>query len=80
MVLPHTAKNLRKVTHYPSIGVRGFRSKWINDGKPNAAAQAGELAKKILSKPNPNQLAADIDKKVRDHIADLPEGLAYWYK
>ncbi|MDR2302611.1 MAG: trimethylamine methyltransferase family protein [Deltaproteobacteria bacterium] len=80
MVLPHTAKNLRKVTHYPTIGVRGFRSKWINDGKPNAETQAAELAKKILTKPNPNALAADIDKKVRDHIPGLPEGQAYWYE
>ncbi len=37
----HTAKNMRKVTHYPSIGVRGFRSKWEHEGKPGAADQAG---------------------------------------
>ncbi|MDR1677287.1 MAG: trimethylamine methyltransferase family protein [Deltaproteobacteria bacterium] len=80
MVLPHTAKSLRKVTHYPTIGVRGFRSKWITDGKPTAEIQAGELAKKILTKPNPNSLSAEIDQKVRDHIPNLPEGRAYWYE
>jgi trimethylamine--corrinoid protein Co-methyltransferase len=80
MVSPHTAKNLRKVTHYPTIGVRGFMSKWINDGKPTAAGQAAQLAKRILTKPNPNVLAADIDKKVRDHIPGLPDGQAYWYE
>jgi trimethylamine--corrinoid protein Co-methyltransferase len=80
MVLPHTAKNLRKVTHYPSIGVRGFRSKWINDGRPNAADQAAALAKKILSKPNPKAFSAEVDRVVREHVPGLPDGLAVWYE
>ncbi|UQZ91287.1 trimethylamine methyltransferase [Deltaproteobacteria bacterium Smac51] len=77
---PHTAKNMRKVTHYPSIGVRGFRSKWEHDGKPCAADQAYALAKKILTQPNKNAFPAELDKKVRDHIPGLPAGDASWYE
>ncbi len=77
---PHTAKNMRKVTHYPSIGVRGFRSKWEHDGKPGAADQAAALAKKILIQPNKSAFAADLDKKVREHIPNLPAGDALWYE
>ena len=75
----HTAKNMRKVTHYPSIGVRGFRSKWEHEGKPGAAGQAAALAQKILSRPNQNAFSAELDKKVRDHIPNLPAGDAVWY-
>ena len=75
----HTAKNMRKVTHYPSIGVRGFRSKWEHEGKPSAADQAALLAAKILSQPNKNAFSAELDKKVRDHIPGLPDGDAGWY-
>ena len=76
----HTAKNMRKVTHYPSIGVRGFRSKWEHEGKPGAADQALALAKKILTQPNKSAFPADLDKKVRDHIPGLPAGDASWYE
>jgi trimethylamine--corrinoid protein Co-methyltransferase len=77
---PHTAKNMRKVTLYPSIGVRGFRSKWINEGRPTAADQAARLAEKILTKPNPNAFAAELDEKVRAHVPGLPAGDAVWYE
>ncbi len=77
---PHTAKNMRKVTHYPSIGVRGFRSKWEHEGRPGAADQAYALAKKILTQPNKNAFSAELDKKVRDHIPNLPAGDAVWYE
>ncbi|MDR1921659.1 MAG: trimethylamine methyltransferase family protein [Candidatus Adiutrix sp.] len=76
----HTAKNMRKVTHYPSIGVRGFRSKWEHDGKPCAAGQAAALARKILLQPNKNAFSAEIDQKVRAHIPNLPDGNAGWYE
>ncbi len=76
----HTAKNMRRVTHYPSIGVRGFRSKWEHEGKPGAADQALALAKKILTQPNKSAFPADLDKKVRDHIPGLPAGDASWYE
>ena len=77
---PHTAKNMRKVTHYPSIGVRGFRSKWEHDGKPNAADQAGALVRRMLSQPNKNAFNAELDKKIRAHIPNLPAGDAAWYE
>ena len=80
MVSAHTAKNMRKVTHYPSIGVRGFRSKWEHEGKPGAASQASDLARKILTQPNKNAFPADLDKKIRDHIPGLPDGDAKWYE
>lgn len=76
----HTAKNMRKVIHFPSIGVRGFRSKWENDGKPTAADQAYALAQKILTQPNKNAFSPEVDKKVRDHIPNLPAGDAVWYE
>jgi len=80
MVQPHTAKNMRRVTHYPAIGVRGFRSKWLNEGRPTAADQAATLARKILTRPNSNAFAAELDKKVRDHIPGLPAGDVVWYE
>jgi trimethylamine--corrinoid protein Co-methyltransferase len=75
----HTAKNMRKVTHYPSIGQRGFRSKWINEGSRTAADQAAALAKKIISQPNAKAFPADLDKKIRDLIPGLPPGQTGWY-
>lgn len=79
MVQSHTARNMRKVTHYPTIGVRGFRSKWEHEGKPSAADQASLLAQKILTQPNKNAFSAELDKKIRDHIPGLPAGDAIWY-
>jgi trimethylamine:corrinoid methyltransferase-like protein len=75
----HTAKNMRKVTHYPTIGFRGFRSKWINEGKPTAETQAAKLAKDILTRPNPNAFSKELDQKIKDHIKNLPAGDASWY-
>jgi trimethylamine--corrinoid protein Co-methyltransferase len=77
---PHTAKNMRRITHYPSIGVRGGRGKWLGEGRPTAAGQAAALARKILSRPNPHAFSAELDKKVRDHIPGLPAGDAAWYE
>ena len=77
---PHTAKNMRKITHYPSIGVRGFRSKWLGEGRITAADQAEALTRKILTRPNPHAFSAELDKRVRDHIPGLPAGDALWYE
>jgi trimethylamine:corrinoid methyltransferase-like protein len=71
---------MRKITHYPSIGVRGFRSKWLGEGRITAADQAEALARKILARPNPHAFSAELDKRVRDHIPGLPAGDAVWYE
>ena len=75
----HTAKNARKAAHYPKIAVRGFRSKWESDGKPSAEQRAVALAQQIISTPNPNAFSAELDKKIKDHIPNLPAGDASWY-
>ncbi|MGL4209054.1 MAG: trimethylamine methyltransferase family protein [Candidatus Adiutrix sp.] len=75
----HTAKNMRKITHYPSIGIRGFRSKWENEGKPQAATQAAAIAEKILKEPNRKTFTEDIDQKIRKLIPNLPDGIAKGY-
>jgi trimethylamine--corrinoid protein Co-methyltransferase len=77
---PHTARNMRGVTHYPAIGFRGFRGKWLGEGRPAAAGQAAALARRILARPNPDAFAAELDRKVREHIPNLPAGDAVWYE
>lgn len=80
MSIAHTSRNMRKTAHYPKIAIRDFRSKWETDGRPSTEGLAFEIAKKILTKPNPNAFPPELDEKIKNRFPGLNPKEAGWYE
>jgi trimethylamine--corrinoid protein Co-methyltransferase len=72
MTHPHTLKHMRS-EYYPGNGVtdRKSRSKWEQEGKPDARERARQIAKKILSAAEVSFLPENIDRAIRTQYEEI---------
>lgn len=72
MTHAHTLKHMR-TEYYPGNGVsdRKSRTKWEQEGKPDARERARKMAKKILSAPEASYLPEEIDRSLRNKYKEI---------
>jgi trimethylamine--corrinoid protein Co-methyltransferase len=72
MTHAHTLKHMR-TEYYPGNGVtdRKSRTKWEQEGKPDARERARQMAKKILSAPEVSYLPEAIDRSLRNTYKEI---------
>jgi trimethylamine---corrinoid protein Co-methyltransferase len=72
MTHAHTLKHMR-TEYYPGNGVtdRKSRTKWEQEGKPNAGERARQMAKKILAAPEVPYLPKDIDSVIKTKYSEI---------
>ncbi len=69
MTSPHTMTHMRK-EYYNGNGVtdRKSRDKWEKDGSLDIRQRALEIAKKLLSNPEPSYIPEAVDKAIKDEF------------
>jgi len=73
----HTLERMREAAFLPQVADRERREVWRAKGGEDAHAHALRLAKAILGRDNPGELAPEIDARVRSIFpADLVSGTA----
>jgi trimethylamine--corrinoid protein Co-methyltransferase len=69
---PNTVAGMKTAALLPTVADRERRALWRDQGGTDAHARALARAKRLLSRPNPHALPAEVDARVR---AGLPAGL-----
>jgi trimethylamine--corrinoid protein Co-methyltransferase len=76
--LQHTFEKVSDTALMPAIATREMRGKWEDSGRPDAGANALQVAATILARENPAVFSAEVDQKIRARFKDLVAGDAKW--
>lgn len=78
MTEEHTVENMRSISVFPKVAMRGMREQWELEGKSDYQMRAMRYAEKLLTKENPAKFSAELDAKIRSHFPNLVPGDAKW--
>lgn len=67
----HTMENMRTTAVLPKVAVRDMRTRWNEEGRPDAHTRAMNEARRILAGENPARFPAELDARIRSHFAGL---------
>ena len=69
MTSPHTMTHMRSEYYYGNgVTDRKSRDKWEQDGSLDIRQRALEMAKKLLSNPEPSYIPEAVDKAIKDEF------------